>query len=590
MPKRNNEKYSDEPNKKIALQDCERSSIDIKPGEILKDICGNEWILGETIGFGGFGVIHHVSERYPKGKEKYVVKIETHASGGLFTEINCYLRICKKDMIKEWTKLKGLPILGIPFYVASGSHVCNGVKYRFLVLPRYEKDLEGILEEKKKFNLKTVLLISKQILQVLEYIHDKGYIHSDIKAANIMLNQVKTNSKRKCLKSKVKKQTEVCSARYKRYDTRPVKHINYNLDQLFDDYSFGFQDESSLLGKGKEKTKIANVTGDQLYLLDFGLASKYRLSTGEHKTCGDERKAHAGTLLFCSRDAHKGIQSRRSDLESLAYNMVYWLTGSLPWINDLENQEMMQRKKRHCFADTAGFLYFCMPDPPRLLKEFFLYIKGLDVQDTPDYDGCQQFITKALMEHGYQDLEFDFDNLEGWRLVKKKISEDMEDVFKRPPLLSNMPAPPILRKKTKKKKINRALKWSRMLSDPEILLKKVRDRKDNNEFPNVLDFDLEKMNPTPAMREVFRKYEERKGLSPNSYPETDLGDLPEGYTPAMAAVRLKMLELQELEEAVKPVKKRQKKARKISKKYKNKECGKTKNKVALPTRTYSLRG
>lgn len=169
--------------------------------------------------------------------------------------------------VKEWTKLKGLPILGIPFYVASGSHVCNGVKYRFLVLPRYEKDLEGILEEKKKFNLKTVLLISKQILQVLEYIHDKGYIHSDIKAANIMLNQVKTNSKRKCLKSKVKKQTEVCSARYKRYDTRPVKHINYNLDQLFDDYSFGFQDESSLLGKGKEKTKIANVTGDQVMIM-----------------------------------------------------------------------------------------------------------------------------------------------------------------------------------------------------------------------------------------------------------------------------------------------------------------------------------
>lgn len=174
---------------------------------------------------------------------------------------------------------------------------------------------------------------------------------------------------------------------------------------------------------------LINIDFPQLYLLDFGLASKYRLSTGEHKTCGDERKAHAGTLIFCSRDAHKGIQSRRSDLESLAYNMVYWLTGSLPWINDLENQEMMQRKKRHCFADTAGFLYFCMPDPPRLLKEFFLYIKGLDVQDTPDYDGCQQFITKALMEHGYQDLEFDFDNLEGWRLVKKKISEDMVNIF-----------------------------------------------------------------------------------------------------------------------------------------------------------------
>lgn len=153
--------------------------------------------------------------------------------------------------------------------------------------------------------------------------------------------------------------------------------------------------------------------------MDFGLASKYRLSTGEHKNCEDERKAHAGTLLFCSRDAHKGIQSRRSDLESLAYNMVYWLSGSLPWIDDLENPEMMQRKKRLCFLDISGFLYFCMSDPPRILKDFFQYIKGLDVQDTPDYNTCQQFISKSLKDHGYLDQKFDFDNVEGWELDEK---------------------------------------------------------------------------------------------------------------------------------------------------------------------------
>lgn len=93
-----------------------------------------------------------------------------------------------------------------------------------------------------------------------------------------------------------------------------------------------------------------------------------------------------------------------------------------------------------------------------------------------------------------------------------------------------------------------------MLTDPEVLLR-VRDRKvENNDNPTVLDFDLEKMNPTPAMREVFLRYEERKGLSPNSYGETDLGGIPEGYTPAMAAVRQKMLEFQEMEKAVTPVK------------------------------------
>ncbi|XP_044760235.1 serine/threonine-protein kinase VRK1-like [Coccinella septempunctata] len=619
-PKRVYDRNSDEPFiKKIDLTDCDRNGIELVPGEILKDLSGNEWILGKAIGCGGFGVIHEVSQKCKKEKNKYVVKIETHTNGPLFTEINCYLRIGKKEMIDEWTKQKSLPVLGMPHYVASGSHIFKGIKYRFLVLPRFEKDLEAIFEEKKKFNLKTVLLISSQILQVLEYIHEKGYIHSDIKAANIMLSQVKTlrtkntssdlstyskspvaDSKKRCLKlrnCKVRKVTQVL--RPKRYDTRKVKCIDYNIDHLFDVCSlFGSEDEIEDPEEEEykiKKIKVKEVKREQLYLLDFGLASKYRLSTGEHKNCEDERKAHAGTLLFCSRDAHKGIQSRRSDLESLAYNMVYWLTGSLPWIDDLENPEMMQRKKRHCFVDISGFLYFCMPDPPRILKEFFQYIKGLDIQDTPDYNACQQFIMKALKEHGYHDQKFDFDNVEGWGLNKKKVSEKVGhpvDVFKRPPLLSNMPVKPILRRKTKKTKTQAALKWSMMLSDPEVLLKKVNRKVETNDAPTVLDFDLEEMNPTPAMREVFKKYEERKGLSPNSYGETDLGDVPDGYTPAMAAVRQKVLELRELEEAVKvkPIKRNRKRTRKTSKKNNNKESSKSKQKSSLPTRIYSLRG
>lgn len=77
----------------------------------------------------------------------------------------------------------------MPHYVTSGSHTHNGSKCRFLILPRYEKDLETVLRAKKKFNLKTVLTVSMQIIDILEYIHSKGYVHSDIKASNIMLGR-----------------------------------------------------------------------------------------------------------------------------------------------------------------------------------------------------------------------------------------------------------------------------------------------------------------------------------------------------------------------------------------------------------------
>ena len=37
--------------------------------------------------------------------------------------------------------------------------------------------------------------------------------------------------------------------------------------------------------------------------------------------------------------------SRRSDIEILAYCIVHWLAGSLPWMDVLENKEEVQKRK-----------------------------------------------------------------------------------------------------------------------------------------------------------------------------------------------------------------------------------------------------
>ena len=73
--------------------------------------------------------------------------------------------------------------------------------------------------------------------------------------------------------------------------------------------------QNLLLGHGKSKE-------NEVYLVDFGLATKYQRPSGHLEFKPDPKKAHDGTIEYTSRDAHIGTHSRRSDMEILAYNLV----------------------------------------------------------------------------------------------------------------------------------------------------------------------------------------------------------------------------------------------------------------------------
>ena len=114
----------------------------------------------------------------------------------------------------------------------------------------------------RKFTEKTVLMIGVQMLDRLEYLHSKNYIHRDLKPDNML---------------------------------------------------------------------IGHLSKDEIYLIDFGLAKKYRDSEMNHHPFA-KTKAFVGTRRYVSVNAHMKIeQSRRDDLESLGYILIYLLKGRLPW-------------------------------------------------------------------------------------------------------------------------------------------------------------------------------------------------------------------------------------------------------------------
>lgn len=67
--------------------------------------------------------------------------------------------------VESWKKKHGLKHLGVPRYVASGSHVNGSNRYRFLIMDQFGDDLEKkFTEHGRKFGMKTACSLAVQLV------------------------------------------------------------------------------------------------------------------------------------------------------------------------------------------------------------------------------------------------------------------------------------------------------------------------------------------------------------------------------------------------------------------------------------------
>jgi serine/threonine protein kinase len=113
----------------------------------------------------------------------------------------------------------------------------------------------------------------------------------------------------------------------------------------------------------------------QIYIIDFGFCKTF-LNNNKHI---DMKKTSSliGSNNFASINAHDFNElSRRDDLESLGYMLVYFYVGNLMW-KDYSNNEMIRLMKNNIENDEKI---------PKILKKYFEIVKSLEFKETPKYE------------------------------------------------------------------------------------------------------------------------------------------------------------------------------------------------------------
>ena len=148
-----------------------------------------------------------------------------------------------------------------------------------------------------------------------------------------------------------------------------------------------------------------------LYIIDLGFAKPYRdLSTLAHLPM-NKNQGMTGTSRFASINTLSGYtQSRRDDLESLAYVIIYLTKGTLPWAGIKgNNKDDLYNKILNCKIKTTTE-NLCQ-GLPKQFEEYVKYVKNMTYEQDPDYNYLKNLFLNVLLKNGKKmDFKYDWDD------------------------------------------------------------------------------------------------------------------------------------------------------------------------------------
>ncbi|ESN93313.1 hypothetical protein HELRODRAFT_115704 [Helobdella robusta] len=163
--------------------------------------------------------------------------------------------------------------------------------------------------------------------------------------------------------------------------------------------------DNFLMGLGKK--------GNLVYIIDFGLAKKYRDSRTHQHIPYRENKNLTGTARYASINTHLGIeQSRRDDMESVGYVIMYFIRGSLPW-QGLKAATKKQKYERISEKKMSTSVEELCKGHASEFSTYLNFCRSLRFEDKPDYSYLRQLFRNLFHRFGYT-YNYVFD----WNMLK----------------------------------------------------------------------------------------------------------------------------------------------------------------------------
>jgi casein kinase 1 epsilon len=151
----------------------------------------------------------------------------------------------------------------------------------------------------------------------------------------------------------------------------------------------------------KPDNLLIGYNNNNIYMIDYGLCKLFKTHDGKHIEYVEGKKL-IGSLRYMSINCHKCIElSRRDDLESIGYMLVYLLKGALPW-QSIKNGDNKNDLIREC-KEKVMLTTLCDNIPPEYLT-YFTYISKLQFKERPDYDYLINLFASVQLKNKWNNI------------------------------------------------------------------------------------------------------------------------------------------------------------------------------------------